>query len=212
MVKWDSGWGRSYGRLHWLPKNAVQPLLGSFGRILVDVPRLDGQTTRRERFSWAAGGGIGSLIEHQGPFSKLGAPFWFKVVAFYSNHCVEDCENASNSWDTCMEGNGLCTLQNGRRRLRYDPFFQQIQSEPVFHSEMVRQTAAEVLGKVEAHTRVAAANRLIVPGLRQGCARGDLRGKERLARPDAREGRRNQSADHRAGRRSLDGEGMPDPR
>src|SRR6266571_4523143 len=212
MPEWDSGWGRTDGHLHWLPINAVHPLLGSFGRIMVDVPRSDGPTTRRERFSWAAGGGIGSLIEHQGRFSILGAPFWFKVVAFYSNHCLEDCENAANSWNAYMEGNGLCTLQNRGRGLRYDPFFQQIQSESVFHSEMVRQTAAEVVGEVEAHTRLAAANRLLVPGLRQGCARGDLRGKERLARPDARESRRNQGTDYRAGRRSLDGERMPNPR
>src|ERR1700680_2518900 len=111
-----------------------------------------------------------------------------------------------------MEGNGLCPLQDRGRGLRYYSFFQQIQSEPVFHSEMVRQTAAEVLGEVQTHSRLPAADRLIVPGLRQGCARSDLRGKERLARPDARESWRNQGADHRAGWRSLDGEGMPDSR
>jgi len=62
----------------------------------------------------------------------------------------------------------------------YDPFFNKYNPNPSFHSEMVRQTAAEVVGEIEAHTRLPTADRLIVPGLRQRCARGDLRGEERL--------------------------------
>src|SRR6266436_3459282 len=104
MPERDCGRGRAHGRLHWLPKTAVRPPLSPFGRILVDVPRLAGQTTRRERFSRPPGGGIGSLVGHQGPFSLTGGSRSVPSSGFYSNRCVEDCENASNSWDTYMEG------------------------------------------------------------------------------------------------------------
>src|SRR5260370_34362814 len=42
MVKWDSGWGRSSGRRHWLPQNAAQPLLCSYRRSLGYVARPNG--------------------------------------------------------------------------------------------------------------------------------------------------------------------------
>jgi len=106
----DSGRGGTYSHLHWLTKIAIQPLPDPFRRIPVDTPRGHGQTIRREWFIWTSGDVIGSLIGHQGPFLKLGAPVWFRMAVFQSNRCVEDCENASISWDACMEGDGLCPL------------------------------------------------------------------------------------------------------
>src|SRR5439155_1042236 len=60
---------------------------------------------------------------------------------------------------------------HGRRRLRCCPVFQQVRPQSSLHTQVVGQTALEVLAKDQASTRMAASDRLAVSGVRQGSAR-----------------------------------------
>src|SRR5213596_906308 len=60
---------------------------------------------------------------------------------------------------------------HGRRSLRYGPVFQQVRPQSSLHTQVVGQTALEVLAKDQASAGMAAPDRLAVPRVRQGSAR-----------------------------------------
>ena len=71
---------------------------------------------------------------------------------------------------------------------------QQHQAERVVHAEVVREAAAEVVAEGEAAARLAARDRLALPGLRARGAPGDPRRQARLQGAAHREDRRDQGA------------------
>ena len=89
---------------------------------------------------------------------------------------------------------------------------QQDQPEPVLHPPLVRQAPPEVVREDQAPARLAARDRLAVPGLHARGAAGDPRRQEGRERPPQREGRRDQGHHPREGRQDPDGEGLPHPR
>src|SRR6185295_17162625 len=73
-------------------------------------------------------------------------------------------------------------LGHGQRRLVPVQPAEQDFPEPVVHAEVVRQTAPEVVPEDEAAARLAARDRLAVPGLHARGAPGDSRRQERRQR------------------------------
>ena len=78
-----------------------------------------------------------------------------------------------------------------------------------FTPEVVRPAAAEVAPEGEAAARLAARDRLALPGVRARGPTGNPRRQARLQDPAEREGRRDQGDHHRARRRDPDGQGLP---